>query len=81
MPNAHLNGHSMYYEVHGEGEPAVCSGGWGTYCHGKEWYLPAGLTDRYSVVMFDHRGLGESTDNPEVPASTALSPEMVENLP
>ena len=30
MPIAHLNGHEMYYEVLGEGEPVLCMGGWGT---------------------------------------------------
>jgi len=72
MPKAHLNGHDMYYEVHGEGEPVMCSGGWGTFCHGGERYLPSGLTGRYSVIIFDHRGLGESTDSADVPATTAL---------
>lgn len=72
MPVARLNGHDMYYELHGEGDPAVCSGGWGTFCHGKHRHLPAGLTDRYQVIVFDHRGLGDSTDDAGVPASTAL---------
>lgn len=62
----------MYYEIHGEGEPVVCSGGWGTFCHGKDRHLPCGLTDRYSVLIFDHRGLAESTDNFEQAATTAL---------
>jgi pimeloyl-ACP methyl ester carboxylesterase len=72
MPIAHLNGHDMYFEMHGEGDAVVCSGGWGTFCHGNERHLPAGLTDRYRVVIFDHRGLCESTDHPGVTASTAL---------
>lgn len=72
MPKARLNGHTMYYEVHGEGDPVVCSGGWGTFCHGKARHLPSGLTDRYAVIIFDHRGLGESTDDSAVPASTAM---------
>ena len=33
MPIATINGTQLYYEIHGEGEPAVCMGGWGTYCH------------------------------------------------
>jgi pimeloyl-ACP methyl ester carboxylesterase len=72
MPKADINGHVMYYEVHGEGDPVVCSGGWGTFCHGKEHHLPGGLKDRYSVIIFDHRGLAESTDNFEQAATTAL---------
>ncbi len=72
MPKARVNGHTMYYEIHGQGDPVVCSGGWGTFCHGNARHLPAGLTDRYSVIIFDHRGLGESTDDSGVAASTAL---------
>ena len=72
MPLAGLNHHQMYYEVHGTGEPVICSGGWGTYCHGAERHLPQGLTERYSVVIFDHRGLGQSGDDLGRPASTEL---------
>ncbi|MGI9480681.1 MAG: alpha/beta fold hydrolase [Hyphomicrobiaceae bacterium] len=72
MPLAELNNHEMYYEVHGTGEPVVCSGGWGTYCHGAERHLPQGLTERYSVVIFDHRGLGQSGDEYDRPANTEL---------
>lgn len=72
MPVVRLNAHEMFFEVHGNGDPVVCSGGWGTFCHGNVRYLPAGLVDRYTVVLFDHRGLGESDDDPGVPASTML---------
>ncbi len=34
MPILEINNHKMYFEVHGEGPPALCMGGWGTYCHG-----------------------------------------------
>ncbi len=72
MPPARLNGHQMYWEVHGTGDPLLLSGGWGTFCHGAERHIPQGLTDRYSVVIFDHRGLAQSDDDLDVPASTAL---------
>ena len=29
MPVVTVNDHEMYYEIHGEGEPLVCMGGWG----------------------------------------------------
>jgi 3-oxoadipate enol-lactonase len=80
MPYADINGHAMYYEIHGGGDPVVCSGGWGTYCHGKERLLPAGLTDHYSVILFDHRGLGDSSDDDDVPATTALYADDVAAL-
>ena len=36
MPIATINNHEMYYEVHGEGDPLVCAGDWGTFCHDEE---------------------------------------------
>ena len=47
MPSININNHEMYYEIHGEGDPAVCMGGWGTFCHGNEGLLARGLTDKY----------------------------------
>ncbi|MBM84875.1 MAG: hypothetical protein CMM47_02490 [Rhodospirillaceae bacterium] len=72
MPVLRINDHDMYYEVHGEGEPLICSGGWGTFCHGDAGHLPRGLVDHYRVVIFDHRGIGQSTDNFAVPSTTKL---------
>ena len=72
MPIAQINGHDMYYEVHGDGPPAVYIGGWDTFCHGRHHYLARGMTDQFSTVIIDYRGLGESTDDYSVPASTQL---------
>ncbi len=72
MPITHINGHQMYYEIHGRGPPAICMGGWGTYCHGGERHLARGLTERYQTLIIDYRGLGESGDDPAVPASMPL---------
>jgi 3-oxoadipate enol-lactonase len=77
MPLIDLNDHDMYYEIHGSGDPLVCVGGWGTYCHGKAVHLPRGLTDRYAVIIFDHRGVGRSTDSADVPATTRLYAEDI----
>ena len=66
MSIVNLNNHEMYYEIHGSGPPAICMGGWGTFCHGGEKHLARGLTDRYSVVIFDYRGIGESIDDVDV---------------
>ena len=63
MPVAQINNHQMYYEIHGEGEPAVCMGGWGTYCHRDGRSLARGLTDHYKVLVFDYRGISESSDD------------------
>ena len=72
MPSVQLNGHRMYYEIHGSGDPAICMGGWGSFCHGGERHLARGLTDRYRTLIIDYRGIGESTDDATVPASMAL---------
>ncbi len=65
MPIARINNHTMYYEIHGRGEPLICIGGWGTFCHGGEAKLARGLTDRYAVLVIDYRGIGQSDDDPE----------------
>lgn len=67
MPIVRINDHDMYYELHGRGAPAVCLGGWGTYCHGGERHLARGLTDEYQVLIIDYRGIGESGDDESVP--------------
>ena len=72
MPVARLNNHDMFYEVIGQGEPVLCMGGWGTYSHGNHGNLARGLTDRYQVVLFDYRGIGESGDDASVPATIQL---------
>ncbi len=72
MPIASINGHQMYYEVHGEGPPVVYIGGWDTFCHGRERYLARGILDEYSVLIVDYRGIGESDDDLSVRPSTDL---------
>ena len=72
MPIADINNHRMYYEILGEGEPLVCVGGWGTFCHGGERNLARGMTDRYSVLCIDYRGIGESEDDTSIEPSIGL---------
>ena len=80
MPIAKINGHPMYYEVHGSGPPALCMGGWGTYCHGGERHVGTMLLENYTVVIFDHRGLAESGDDLSVTPSMALYAEDAAGL-
>lgn len=72
MPQQRINGHAMYYEVHGDGDPLLLMTGWGTFCHGEERHVPAGLVDRYRVILFDHRGIGQSDDDAALVPSTDL---------
>ena len=72
MPIAIINDHEMYYEIHGEGEPLVCMGGWGTFCHGNTHHLARGLTAQYQVLIIDYRGIGESSDDEDIDPTMAL---------
>ena len=72
MPTAYINNHNMYYEIHGEGPPAVYIGGWDTFCHGREGFLARGMTEKYSVLLVDYRGIGESDDDLCITPSTEL---------
>ena len=72
MPTIQINNQEMYYEIHGEGDPVVCMGGWGTFAHGNEKLLARGLTDEYQVLVFDYRGIGESSDDIDVTPSMKM---------
>lgn len=72
MPTAFINGHNMYYEILGEGDPVLCMGGWGTFCHDNHHHLARGLTDRYQVILFDYRGICDSDDDLSRPSTMAL---------
>jgi pimeloyl-ACP methyl ester carboxylesterase len=80
MPVARINGHEMHYELHGRGAPAVCMGGWGTFCHGGERHLARGLTDAYQVLIIDYRGIGDSGDDETAPATMGMHAADVTGL-
>jgi 3-oxoadipate enol-lactonase len=62
---------SLHYEVHGgDSRPKVlCMGGWGSFCHGRFGDVPRYLRENYQVLIWDYRGLGQSTDDPSTPIS------------
>ena len=72
MPVLQRGNAQIYYEVHGEGDPVVCLGGWGSFCHGEHHHLPWGLLDRHQVIIMDYRGIGESIDDPTLDATMDL---------
>jgi pimeloyl-ACP methyl ester carboxylesterase len=62
----------MYYEVLGQGDPVLCMGGWGTFCHENHGHLARGLVDRHQVVLFDYRGIRDSGDDLSRSSTMAL---------
>src|SRR5690606_14412199 len=71
MPVAIIDGRKMYYEVHGEGEPVLAIGGFPLSTGHGFANQPARLREQFRVIVFDHRGLGQSEDD-DSPPSTAL---------
>lgn len=71
MPTLDLDGRVLHYELHGEGKPAVVMGGWGTFCHGGERAVPRAVLDRFRTLLLDYPGIGASTDDDAVEATTA----------
>lgn len=66
MPHIKINDISMYYEVHGEGEPIVFIGGF-TADH-IVWNAALGYFTNYQAILLDNRGAGQ-TDVPDGPYS------------
>jgi pimeloyl-ACP methyl ester carboxylesterase/RimJ/RimL family protein N-acetyltransferase len=67
MPTVQVNGITIYYEVHGAGDPLLLIGGLGSDVTLLGAVL-AGLAERRKVIAFDNRGSGR-TDKPDVPYS------------
>ena len=60
MPHAELNGQTIYYDVHGDGEPLLCIHGLGVDKAG--WALQIGpWSEHYKMVVFDNRDVGQSS--------------------
>lgn len=65
MPFATVNGISVYYETHGEGEPLVLIGGLGSQTQSWASQVPE-YSRHFRVIVFDNRGAGR-TDKPAGP--------------
>jgi pimeloyl-ACP methyl ester carboxylesterase len=63
MPKIRINGCSLYYELHGQGETIVFVGGFGV--DSSFWYPIVDIfKDKYQVLLCDNRGAGQS-DTPK----------------
>jgi len=70
VPTVKTAGISLYYEVHGKGEPLLLIMGYGS--NSGHWFviLP-GLASRFNVIIFDKRGTGRS-DKPDIPYTAEM---------
>jgi len=60
MPTAEVNGQSIYYELHGDGEPLLCV--MGLAADTLSWALNVpGFAERHKTVVFDNRDVGQSS--------------------
>ncbi len=75
MPTASINGIELYYEVSGQGPPVVFAHGVGGN-HASWWQQVSYFARWYQVVTFDHRGFGNSGDNPEGPGQSAFVDDL-----
>lgn len=66
MAKLRIEGFELYYEVHGEGLPLVLAHGVGGN-HASWYHQVAAFAGRYRVVVFDHRGFGNSRDAADGP--------------
>ncbi|MGC1183042.1 alpha/beta fold hydrolase [Legionella sp.] len=67
MPHMKINDISLYYELHGQGEPIVFIGGF-TADHNVWGGVVAYFKEKYQVILLDNRGAGQ-TDVPDGPYS------------
>ena len=70
MPTIKVNDISMYYEIHGDGEPLVLITGLGNDISQYEGLIRI-LSQRNRVLAFDNRGAGR-TDKPDMPYSIEM---------
>ena len=70
MPTVRVNDIDMYYEIHGQGEPVVLIAGLNSDHTLYRGIIPR-LAERYQVVAFDNRGVGQ-TDKPDIPYSIEM---------
>lgn len=65
MPTTEANGHTLYYEIHGEGEPLLLVMGLAADTMAWALQVPA-FSAHYKTVIFDNRDVGQSamTDGP-----------------
>ena len=75
MPFLERDGARLYYETHGAGPALVFVHGLGGG-HLSWWQQVPHFRDRYTCVLFDHRGFGLSTESPAKPGPDAYVDDL-----
>lgn len=78
MPTVNANNITIYYEIHGAGEPLVLISGLNSDHTLYRGILPQ-LAESYQVIVFDNRGVGQ-TDKPDIPYSIEMMAEDTAGL-
>jgi len=76
MATLRIDGFDLYYEVHGEGYPVVFAHGVGGNHASFFNQIPA-FAPRYRMVVFDHRGFGNSRDAANGPGRSRFVPDLL----
>ena len=76
MATLQIDGCDFYYEVHGNGYPLVLAHGVGG--NHASWFnqVPV-FAKSYKVVLFDHRGFGNSRDRADGPGRARFVPDLL----
>lgn len=61
MPKINCNGIQLYYEIHGKGDPIILIAGFGIDHISWKGPITDTLSKNHQVILFDNRGIGEST--------------------
>ncbi len=75
MPKIKINDISMYYEIHGQGEPLVFIAGFSAD-HLSWGFVLDHFTDKYQVILLDNRGTGQT----DVPAGPYTIEQMADDV-
>jgi len=75
MPFLEVRGARIYYEVTGAGPPLVFAHGLGGN-HLSWWQQLSAFEDRFTCVVFSHRGFAPSSEEPGGPGATAFAADL-----
>ena len=78
MPTAQANGISIYYEIHGEGDPLLIIAGLSIDLTSLKFIVPK-LSESSKVIAFDNRGAGR-TDKPDIPYTIEMMADDTRGL-